>query len=46
LLKEEAIRLGAEVVAENTVSLDEVFVGRVGRAPARAASGATEVSDE
>jgi ABC-2 type transport system ATP-binding protein len=45
-LKQEATRLGAEVVAENAVSLDEVFVGRVGREPARAASGTKEVSDE
>jgi ABC-2 type transport system ATP-binding protein len=29
-LKQAAIRLGAEVVAESTVTLDEVFVGRMG----------------
>jgi ABC-2 type transport system ATP-binding protein len=42
-LKQEAIRIGAEVVAENSVSLDEVFLGRVGRAAARLDSGAREV---
>jgi hypothetical protein len=44
-LKQEAIRIGAEVVAENSVSLDEVFLGRVGRAAARLDSEAREVPD-
>ena len=30
-LKQAAVQLGAEVIAESSVSLDEVFVGRVGR---------------
>ena len=45
-LKREAIRLGAEVVGESAVSLDEVFIGRVGRNPVHVQAGTTEASDE
>ncbi|HJS08632.1 MAG TPA: ABC transporter ATP-binding protein [Pirellulales bacterium] len=45
-LKREAIRLGAEVVGESAVSLDEVFIGRIGRNPAHVQAGTTEASDE
>jgi ABC-2 type transport system ATP-binding protein len=45
-LKREAIRLGAEVVGESAVSLDEVFIGRVGRNPVHVQAGTTEASDD
>jgi ABC-2 type transport system ATP-binding protein len=41
-LKAAAVQLGAEVIAESTVSLDEVFVGRVGRVGGETATARPE----
>jgi ABC-2 type transport system ATP-binding protein len=45
-LKQAAIQLGAEVIAESTVTLDEVFVGRVGSSAAKARPGDKEATNE